>query len=130
MIARNLALFGLASLSLAACTQDRPGEAPAVSPAAQAVGPAVNCIPLSQISSTRVRDDYTIDFLGAGAKVWRNTLPNRCPGLGSEEKFSYETSLTQLCSTDIIHVLHRTGGDLQQGAGCGLGQFVPVKLAK
>ena len=60
---------------------------------------------------------------------WRNTLPQRCSGLKFDDAFTYATSLSQLCSTDIIYPLQRTGGSLQRGAGCGLGQFVPVELA-
>ena len=131
MNARKSLLTAIVPLSLAACTQEGPAERPAVSPAAKVVGEAQNCIPISAISSTRIRDDWTIDFIrGPGNKAWRNTLPQRCSGLRSEDAFSYETSLTQLCSTDIIHVLYRSGGDLQRGAGCGLGPFVPVELEK
>ncbi len=117
-------------LALAACSQERPSDRPAVSPAAEIVGEAQSCIPITQIRSTRIRDDWTIDFEGPGDRVWRNTLPNRCPGLKSEDKFTYETSLSQLCNTDIIYVLHDYGGRLDRGAGCGLGTFVPVKLEK
>lgn len=130
MNARHILMLGFVPLVLAACSQDRPADAPAVSPAAEAIGPGQNCISLAQISSTRIRDDYTIDFMGAGDKVWRNTLPGRCGGLKSADAFSYETSLTQLCGTDIIRVLDRVGGTPQPGASCGLGQFVPVRLER
>ena len=87
-------------------------------------------MPLSQLRESRIRDDWTIDFIQSGNRAWRNTLPQRCPGLRSEDAFTYETSLSQLCSTDIIYVLQRTGGSLQRGAGCGLGTFVPVELER
>lgn len=80
------------------------------------------------MSETIVRDDWTIDFV-VGSRVWRNTLPSRCPGLKVNRAFSYETSLSQLCSTDIIYVLENVGG-LRRGAACGLNQFLPVTLAK
>jgi hypothetical protein len=60
---------------------------------------------------------------------WRNTLPNSCPGLAAQNAFTYKTSLSQLCSTDIVYVLQTAGG-LHRGPGCGLGQVVPVKLEK
>jgi len=129
MNARHVIMLGIAPLALSACSYDRPADTPAVSPAATAIGPAQSCLSLAQISSTRIRDDYTIDFMGAGDKVWRSTLPNRCSGLKSADAFSYETSLTQLCGTDIIRVLERMGGTPQPGAACGLGPFVPVKLS-
>ena len=83
-----------------------------------------SCIPLVQIHETRVIDDQTIDFHMRGGTVLRNRLPNRCPQLGFEKAFSYSTSLTQLCSTDIITVI-RTGGGPTRGASCGLGDFRP-----
>jgi hypothetical protein len=98
-------------------------------PVATETGKPENCIPLRQISETRVHGDRTIDFIMTGRKVYRNTLPYACPGLGFEERFSYETSLSQLCSVDIITVLYSTPA-LQRGASCGLGQFQPVTLAK
>ena len=125
---KPILLFALAPLALAACTE-RPAERPPVAPAATITGPAQSCIQLTEARETRIRDDWTIDFIRHGKRAWRNTLPHRCPGLKSNDGFSYKTSLSQLCSTDIIYVLEHTGGELRQGAGCGLGQFVPVELA-
>jgi hypothetical protein len=121
--------LALAPFALAACAPERPAERPPVSPAARVVGDPVSCIPLSQLRETRVRDDWTIDFIGAGDRVWRNTLTSRCPGLRINNAITYETSLTQLCSTDIVYVLETAGG-LHRGPACGLGQFVPVELAR
>ena len=87
-------------------------------------GPPVRCIPLRSIRNTRVRDNQTIDFYMNGNKVYRNRLPHSCPSLGFEEKFSYSTSLSQLCSVDIITVLHSP--PVTRGASCGLGEFQPV----
>lgn len=91
-------------------------------------GAPVSCIQISQIRSTDVRDDRTIDFITRGNKVYRNTLPNSCPGLGFERRFLYKTSLSQLCSVDIVTVLYNNPG-LQPGASCGLGQFQPMTKA-
>ena len=96
-------------------------------PDATAAGEAVNCVSLQSIRSTRVHGDSTIDFHMGGGKVYRNTLPNSCPNLGFQESFLYKTSLSQLCSVDIITVLQSPG--LSRGASCGLGKFQPVKLA-
>lgn len=97
-------------------------------PVATVTGAAVSCIPIVQISESRVRDDWTIDFRTGVNSWYRNTLPYRCSGLGFEKAFSYATSLSQLCSTDIITVI-QSGGGGRRGS-CGLGQFVPVTLAK
>jgi hypothetical protein len=44
-----------------------------------------------------------------------------------DRAISYETSVDQLCSPQIVYVLQNFGGRPQRGAGCSLGQFVPVK---
>lgn len=93
----------------------------------RAVGKPVNCVQLTQIRSTKVVDNSTIDFKMAGGKTYRNSLPYSCPGLKSEDRFSYKTSLSQLCNVDIVRVLHDYGGRLQEGAGRGLGKFQPVE---
>ena len=101
-----------------------------VPPEAIQIGKAQSCIPLTQIRETRVYGDRTIDFRISGKKVYRNTLPHDCPSLGFEERFSYATSLSQLCSTDIITVLYSQGSGLSRGASCGLGEFQPVEIVK
>ena len=122
----------LAALALAACiAQDRPDERPAVSPAARVVGTPQSCIPLAQLRETRIRDDWTIDFIGTGNRAWRNTLTARCGALRANDGITYETSLTQLCNTDIVYALQRLGGGPpERGAACSLGQFVPVELER
>ncbi|MFC3441349.1 hypothetical protein ACFOKF_09115 [Sphingobium rhizovicinum] len=92
-----------------------------------AKGDPVDCVQIRSIQSTNVRDDRTIDFVMNGRKIYRNTLPNNCPSLGFEKRFSYRTSLSQLCSVDIITVLQNIGPGLQPGASCGLGKFQPME---
>ena len=101
----------------------KPEQEAAIQPA----GKPESCIQINQIRETRVRDDQTIDFYMNGRQVYRNRLPNSCPELGFEERFTYETSLSELCSTDIITVLHEA--PLMRGASCGLGQFTPISGA-
>lgn len=98
----------------------KPAEEAKIQPA----GKPVDCVQPSQIRETRVRDDSTIDFYMNGGKVYRNKLPNACPQLGFEERFGYETSINQLCSVDIIHVL--MSSPPMRGASCGLGSFQPI----
>lgn len=95
-------------------------------PDATPSGDPVDCVRLSDIRETRVRSDRVIDFYLNGRRVYRNTLPQSCPELGFEQRFAYKTSLSQLCSVDIITVLH--GGPPMTGASCGLGRFQPVQL--
>ena len=100
----------------------RPREVPPATPD----GKPVSCVPIVGLQS-KVRDDRTIDFF-QGRRAWRNTLPQSCPSLGFEQAFSYATSLSQLCSSDIITVFRQGGGI--PGASCGLGEFQPVKGVK
>ena len=128
---RVLATAALGAGALAACTYDNRGvpmAATEMAPAALVTGPAQSCIPIAAFSSTPVRNGHTIDFLTSSKRGWRNTLPNDCPGLASERAFSFATSLSQLCSTDIIRVLAQYGGRPMPGAACGLGQFTPIEL--
>lgn len=91
------------------------------------VGTPVNCIATYQIRSTKIIDDKTIDFEMSGRKTYRNKLSYSCPSLKSEDRFSYRPTNNQLCSVDIIRVLNNYGGNLQEGAGCGLGKFQQIE---
>ncbi len=118
-------------LLAAGCTSDRerPTDAnpTAGAPPVTVVGDAQNCVNRNQIRQTVVRSDRVIDFEMQGGKVYRNTLDQNCPGLGTDRAITYETSIDRLCSVQIVYVLQNFGGRPQRGAGCALGQFVPVK---
>lgn len=49
------------------------------------------------------RSDHPVQ--NDGNRTLVNRLPRRCPGLRFEKRFGYQTSLSQLCSTDIITVI-------------------------
>ena len=117
------ALVLLATAGAASARSDRQ----AVPPATPA-GEPVSCVPLQNIRNTSVHGDQVIDFHMSGGKVYRNELPYACSSLGFEERFSYKTSINQLCSSDIITVL-QTPMTIQ-GPSCGLGKFQPVTLIK
>jgi len=108
----------------------RTGPARDRIPQARVTGPDESCIPLNRANNSIVRDDRTIDFVGPGGRGWRNVLPSDCPGLGSEKAFSFSTSLSQLCSTDIIRVIQHLGPGISPGASCGLGRFTPIELRR
>ena len=120
---RNLVIAAIILSTAGVVTARERNAVPDATPA----GDAISCVSLRSIRSTQVHDDSTIDFHMNDDKIYRNTLPNSCPSLGFEERFLYKTSLSQLCSVDIITVLQSPG--LSQGASCGLGTFQPVKLA-
>ena len=99
-------------------------------PLARATGPAKNCVSITSLGDSEVRDDWTIDFNTRGREVYRVTLPQRCNGLGTYRAFKYETSLSQLCNTDIITVMEFGGPGGGPRGSCGMGMFQPVELAK
>jgi hypothetical protein len=117
-------------LALAIAAAAAPGAARDrnMVPDATPDGKPQSCIPITQIRESLVRNDHVIDFRTGGNRYYRVTLPQSCPGLGFERRFSYETSLSQLCSTDIITVLYQA--PVMRGASCGLAAFQPVTLAK
>lgn len=126
---RTLALVIALSLVAGGGSAAIAKRGPKPIPEARETGKPVSCIPIVQIRESRVRSDSVIDFRTSGKKWYRNTLPNSCPSLGFEERFAYTTSISQLCSTDIITVLQSYGGSIGRGASCGLGKFQPVELA-
>ena len=124
---RTLAATILA-LSLAACAATARDETDQRALAeATPLGEPTDCVQIAGIRNTRIRDDRTIDFYMAGGRIYRNTLPHECSGLHFEDGFSYRTSLSQLCSTDLITVTRPGGMD---GPTCGLGRFQPIETAE
>ncbi len=93
----------------------------------RSVGEPIDCVTTYAIRDTKIIDDRTIDFKMSGGKTYRNVLPYSCSGLRSEERFSYRPTNSKLCSIDIIRVLNSYSGNLQEGAGCGLGKFQLVE---
>lgn len=119
--------LAIPALALGACTAEMDDDYVSDAPAARVVGEAVSCIPITQISSSQIHDNRTIDFDMTGTRTYRNTLPHNCSGLKIADSFTYETSLSSLCNTDIIYPLENFGGTFRRGAGCGLGEFVPIE---
>lgn len=126
----------LAPLMLGACAPDPAAQAAraardaARTPAVTVLGAGEACITQSQIRQTVVRSDSVIDFEMRSGKVYRSTLPNRCPGLTLDRAITWENSIDQLCRQQIVYSLQNFAGTLQRGAGCGLGEFVPVEYVK
>lgn len=112
-------------LAIAGCAGSTAKPVSSVPPAT-VTGEAISCVQLQNIRETKVRDDSTIDFVMRDGSYYRNTLPNSCPQLGFERAFGYATSISRLCSVDIITVLQQ-GGGLRRGASCGLGKFTPIE---
>jgi uncharacterized protein DUF6491 len=89
-----------------------------------------NCVTVQRIDHTDAIDDQTIIFRMRGDKVYRNTLPNKCPGLQRENRIAWQTSTSRLCNIDTITVLEDYGVGFRPGFTCRLGQFVPLSEAE
>ena len=89
-----------------------------------------NCIIVSRIDETDAIDDHNIIFRMRGDRVYRNTLPNKCPGLERENRIAYQTGSSRLCDIDTITVLEDFGVGFRPGFTCRLGQFVPLSEAE
>lgn len=120
-------VLGLSAAAAGCVPASDNAQVPSRAPAATVTGEPVSCLNTSRIRDTRVHDDRTIDFTTIDGKVYRQTLPYPCSGLGFDERFTYRSTNGQLCSTDTITVLQSGGG--VPGPTCGLGKFVPVTLA-
>jgi hypothetical protein len=118
-----LAAIGIAIVAAPGAARDRNAV-----PAATPSGKALSCIPIRSIRESLVRNDRVIDFRMNGRRYYRVTLDQSCPQLGFERRFSFATSLSQLCAQDIITVV--TSPPPMRGASCGLAPFQPVVLAK
>ena len=94
------------------------------------VGEGQNCIPQSQIRQSIVRSDSVIDFEMTGGRVYRSTLTQSCPALSFDRAITYETSINQLCTQQIVYALQNIAGVPQRTAPCSLGEFVPVEYVK
>jgi hypothetical protein len=121
-------------LIAAACTPTDPAARAAAEaervPAVTVLGEGQTCIDRAQVRHSVVRSDRVIDFEMTGGRVYRSTLTQRCPGLGFDRAITYETSINQLCTQQIVYALQNIGGVLQRGGGCSLGPFVPVEYVK
>lgn len=87
-------------------------------------GEVRSCVSLRSLRESRVIDDQTIFFRGAGSTAYLNKLPRTCSRLAIEERFAYRTSVGQLCHLDVITVVDNYGRSWNR---CGLGKFEELK---
>ena len=88
------------------------------------------CVIVARIEQTDAIDDQNIIFRMRGDRVYRNTLPRKCPGLARENRIAYQTVASRLCSIDTVTVLEDLGVGLRPGFTCRLGEFVPLSEAE
>lgn len=90
-------------------------------------GEPVNCINLRNIRSSRIIDGTAIIY-EVGNTLYVNRPPSGASFLRTNDALVTQTSLSQLCSVDIVR-LFDTAARFPRGS-VGLGQFVPYKKIK
>jgi hypothetical protein len=86
----------------------------------------VDCFSVNRIRRTEVIDDHTILFHLRGNRIYRTQMDRACSGLEREQRFMYQVHTGQLCATDTITVLERSGFGTTAGFTCRIGSFYPV----
>jgi hypothetical protein len=81
------------------------------------------CVDLRRIDHTEVVGDQNILFLMKDKTIYRNRLPQACPGLTRRGPFMYRVVLSQLCDTDVITMLERWDFGFTPTESCLLGKF-------
>lgn len=90
---------------------------------------ATHCVHIRSLEDIDIVDARNLVFRMRDGSVYRNHLPNACPGLRPRDTLMYRSSAGQLCSVDIITVLEDRGFGFSPGASCGLGMFEPITEA-
>jgi|UniRef100_UPI0035CA3A1B hypothetical protein len=94
----------------------------------RAPGKPETCLSTTRIESPQVIGDRILLYRD-GARVWRNDLPDACPGLDDDAIVVTEVFGGQLCRNDQFYTLERGGGSIP-GPRCRLGNFVPWDKVK
>ena len=83
-------------------------------------GEIKQCVNLRRLRESRVIDEHTIFFRGIGKTGYLNRFNGKCAGLVREERFSYSTTINQLCRGEILTVLDSFG---RSWGSCAIGEF-------
>lgn len=117
-------LPALVLTTLAGCATQPTADRQSLSESAR------GCISVTRIMNTDVIDESTLVFEMDNGEIYRNSLPQRCGGLSNRDAFMYRIPTTQLCRSDIITVLQRSGPAGGTGFtpinSCALGSFEQV----
>lgn len=96
--------------------------------AGRVAGKTETCLSTSRIGSPEVISDRTLLYRDGG-RIWRNDLPDACPGLRDDVIVVTEVFGGQLCRGDLFYTLERSGIGIP-GPRCRLGAFVPWDKVK
>ena len=90
--------------------------------AGRVAGKPETCLSNNRISTTQVIGDRILLYRD-GSRVWRNDLPEACPGLDDDAIIVTEVFGGQLCRGDQFYTLQRPASGIA-GPLCRLGNFV------
>lgn len=87
--------------------------------------PAQNprCLQLTRIDHTETVSERDILFYLQDRAIYRNRLPQACPGLRAGKPFASRVAVDQLCDTDTITLLDEQPRGLVPAGTCLLGKF-------
>jgi hypothetical protein len=129
-----LALLGACAASASVSGGGEQGPMSAESSAAadralagRVAGAPENCIPATQVTSTRVLADDLILYEGRGRTDWLNRTRGSC-GLKPYLSIRRQGIGGSICAGEIINVFDARNG-MDRGS-CGLGEFVPYEKAR
>lgn len=91
-------------------------------------GKPETCVSPSRIGTPQIIGNRILLYRD-GRRMWRNDLPEACPGLNDDAIVVSEIYGGQVCRNDQFYTLQRTGGSIP-GPRCRLGNFVPWDKAR
>jgi hypothetical protein len=115
---------GLAAAAPAS-THDRD---PLAEFAGRVAGAPVQCLNADRAGSLQVLDERTLVYRESARRIWRNDLPDVCPGLDDDAILVIELFGGRPCKGDLFYAVER--GSSIRGPSCRLGSFVPYVKAK
>lgn len=85
-------------------------------------GKARDCMSMMSASGPQIIGDRTLIYR-SGRTLWRNDLPDRCPGMDNNDFLVVQIRGSQLCRNDLVTPTSRGSGI--PGPSCRLGLFTP-----
>ena len=122
-----LLTVGLATATMAEERELHSDEARMRLAAFNYTGKSRLCLPMHRIRDIDVVDDWTLLIEMPGRSYYVSHLPNQCPRLAIEDRFTYTLHSNQLCHDDLITVITITGRAL---ASCSLAEFEELREKK
>lgn len=126
--------IALGALVLMGCTASAEVQTDAISRADRELaaalkdrvaGEPVDCIDVNRANGPQIIDNNTVLYSETGRTVWRNELPEECPGLSRNDTLVVQVHNSQLCRNDRFQAV--TPINSAPGASCRFGQFTPYR---